>query len=26
MQNLEIPTISILGALAKSGIRVLVYR
>ncbi|XP_027938198.1 serine carboxypeptidase-like 45 [Vigna unguiculata] len=25
MQNLEIPTISILGALAKSGIRVLVY-
>ncbi|XP_061353077.1 serine carboxypeptidase-like 45 isoform X1 [Gastrolobium bilobum] len=25
MQNLEIPTISILGALVKSGIRVLVY-
>jgi hypothetical protein len=26
MQNLEIPTIHVLGALLKSGIRVLVYR
>lgn len=26
MQNLEIPTIHVLGKLAKSGIRVLVYR
>lgn len=26
MQNLEIPTIHLLGALVKSGIRVLVYR
>jgi hypothetical protein len=26
MQNLEIPTIHVLGALVKSGIRVLVYR
>jgi hypothetical protein len=26
MQNLEIPTISILGTLVKSGVRVLVYR
>lgn len=26
MQNLEIPTINILGTLVKSGVRVLVYR
>ena len=26
MQNLEVPTIHVLGELAKSGIRVLVYR